>query len=132
MLNENLRQIDAARKSRSEAKGMKRLEYGNAPQSKTKFRCAGCRWEFDGAGSIYCPVCKAKADDHEHAVKGGLRFGRFVFREGSVAIPLDVPLALDGHFFWIDTMARSQHGRAMLAPSLLRWYEARATRETTR
>lgn len=113
---------------------MKRLEFGSkhvAP--KTAAFCAGCNREIDGR-TIYCGTCAEQAEDRQDKVRGGLRFGRFVFKEGTRRLSLSRPLLprCDAHFAEIEWMVRNRCGRAVLSKQHVRWHEARVASRRSR
>lgn len=102
------------------------FEFRKRPKSRRR-RCSYCMRVFAaGPNAKYCRTCSA-------ALLGQVQF----ISDGRPAMPKAdaVPLAAatrytSGHYAEIARMAADQHGRAMLAPFLLRQYEARMSHES--
>jgi hypothetical protein len=103
------------------------FEFRKWPKSRRR-RCGYCRRVFAATApsTKYCRTCSA-------GLLGQVQF----ISDGRPPMAESEPRLLDasadphacGHFAEIDYMARDQHGRAMLAPFLLRQHEARMSRE---
>lgn len=86
------------------------------PRSRNR-RCSYCkRLIAAGSGAKYCRTCS-------HALLGRIQVA--MTASADPVLPNDGSSSTTGHFAEIAYMVRTAHGRAMLAPFLLRQHEAR-------